>query len=109
MAVKSSVYLPFTVQFRCTRSLCKVLNKYEENFKYIFNRIAKRPVLLNRGCNDERPSIVMVISPANFTRNHRHRTYTKLFEILILFKRNQLQRFVNEQIEDEQIFYSCMF
>ena len=51
----------------------------------------------------------MVISPANFTRNHRHRTYTKLFEILILFKRNQLEHFVNEQIEDEQIFYSCMF
>ena len=72
IAVESSVYLPFTVQFCWTRSLCKVLNKYEENFK------------------DERPSIVIAISPANFTRNHRHRTYTKLFEILILFKRNQL-------------------
>ena len=42
MAVKSFVYLHFMVQFRCTKSLCKVLNKYEENFKYIFNRIEKR-------------------------------------------------------------------
>ena len=44
------------------------------------------PVSLNKGCKDVRPLSFKVISLTNFTPTHRYRTFTKLFEIPILFK-----------------------